>query len=91
METYLADIKKLGSQFFSPKEVATILEVDIADFVAKCKNPATDEYKAYHGGCLQSESLLRESILRLANQGSSPAQTMAMELMKHNKLNMKNR
>jgi hypothetical protein len=48
----------------------------------------SDFYKAYYKGRLQSEYDLRKSVVKLAKSGSSPAQTMAMDMLNKSKLKM---
>jgi hypothetical protein len=82
----LAEIKNLAAVFYSPKEIAMIRDYDIALFVDECNAEGTKCYQAYYGGMLQSEYELRTSIVKLAKAGSSPAQTMSMDLLKQSKV-----
>jgi hypothetical protein len=93
MQQYSTDILKqiteLAALFFTPREVAMMLELDIDDFVMECDlSPKSDGYLAFHSGRLQSEVDLRKSIMKLAKSGSSPAQTMAMDILLKSKVKM---
>lgn len=78
----LAEVKKLAAVFFSPEEIALILEIDAAAFESACKDGSSDVYNAFQGGVLLSEYELRASVLKLAKAGSSPAQSMSLEMVK---------
>lgn len=78
-------IEEFASQLFSPKEVAIIMGLEVDAFVLfmKMDNLAS---RAYFKGKLLSESKVRKSIIELASKGSSPAQALAMELIKDSNL-----
>lgn len=52
----------------------------INGFRKACENADTKEYLAFQKGRLEQEAILRKSILTLARQGSSPAQTLAKKI-----------
>lgn len=86
--TDLKEVEELAMVFFTPLEIATIIEVPFAEVeVALCEEDSLF-YKAFHKGRLQSEYDLRKSIVKLAKSGSSPAQTMAMDLLMKSKIKM---
>lgn len=79
---FLSSVKELSELLFVPKEIAIMLQVEPSEkFITKCRTEGTEEYKAYMGGRLEAEMMLRKSILTLAYNGSSPAQTMANNLL----------
>jgi hypothetical protein len=84
----LAEVKKLSAVFFTPKEIADILEVERTAFVDACNDDTTDVYEAFTGGLLLSEYEIRTSVLKLAKAGSSPAQAMALDLLKKVRVKM---
>ena len=87
----LAEVKNLAALFFTPREVAMMLELPIGPFIAECEKQESRYYEAFHSGRLQSEVDLRTSIIKLARSGSSPAQTMSMDLLKLSIMKMRDR
>jgi len=85
------DIKNMAELFFTPREIALMMEVSCEIFIDECANPDTKLFNAFQSGRLQSELDLRKSIIKLAKSGSSPAQTMAMDLLNKSTLKMLNR
>ena len=71
------EIQNLASLFFSKEEIATMLELSAMDFMDGCKY-----YRSYMKGKLQGEVNLRTSVSKLANSGSSPAQTMMLDILR---------
>lgn len=84
----LEEINKMAAVFFTPKEIAMVLEVDLISFVDACNNEENKFYNAFMGGRLKSEYELRLSVVKLAKQGSSPAQTMSLEMLKQSQMKM---
>ena len=85
----LKQITELAALFFTPREVAMMLELDIDLFVMECElSPDGKGYLAFHSGRLQSEVDLRKSIMKLAKSGSSPAQTMVLDILLKSKVKM---
>lgn len=85
----LEHIKTLSNLLFTPAEIAVMIEVeDIELFVKLCLNKEGESiYKAYQGGRLEQEMIIRKSILTAAKNGSPPAQSMAAKLILNSKLN----
>ncbi len=78
----LDNVKELAALFFTPQEIAVMLGLDdVEQFRILCFTPNSLEYKAFHSGRLEQDMLLRKSIITLARQGSSPAQTMAKNIL----------
>lgn len=90
-EEQLAQVKEMAKVFLLPREIALILEVDVDAFVAACNDQRTAVYRSYQGGRLLSVFELRKNVLQLANSGSSPAQTMALELLRESEMKMLDR
>jgi hypothetical protein len=84
----LKEIQKLAGLFFTPKEIAVMLEMNPTAFYSACNVEGNDIYNAFTGGRLQGEVDLRESIMKMAKAGSSPAQTMALDMLKQSKLKL---
>lgn len=75
------EIREMASLLFGPEEIAKVLGIEVnelVDSLAVTDHPAA---RAYAAGMLQTELELRRSILRLAKQGSSPAQTMSLKIL----------
>lgn len=88
IDTDYEEIKRLAGLFFVPAEIAIMLEMDGQSFCEECYNIGCDIFNAYQGGRLQGEIDVRTGIIKMAKAGSSPAQTMALELLKHSKITL---
>lgn len=84
----LAEIKKLAGLFFTPREIAIMLELDDDAFVTECDIRGSKVYNSFHGGRLNRVITLREKIIKLAESGSSPAQTQLIEILKESQVKM---
>ena len=78
----LQEINAMGAVFFTPKQIAIAMEFEVDPFVDACLENGSDCYNAFEGGRLKSEFEVRKSVVQLAKSGSSPAQTMALEMIK---------
>lgn len=87
-KTDLEDIERAAAAAYSPKEVAFILGFKPAAFVALVKDEECDASVAYFKGLYSSELTVRESIMTLARNASSPAQTLANKLFDENRRNL---
>lgn len=76
-------IEELASYFFTPQEIALMIEANPDGIMDN-----EDFFRAFQKGRLQNEMELRKSIIKLAKAGSSPAQTMALDLLNKSKLKM---
>ena len=77
----LAEVENLASFFFSPDEIAIVVDLDMADLEDELLDDTSEVYRAYKRGLLKSKLELRKSILTLAKQGSGPAQTLALRVL----------
>ena len=85
-------IKELAALFFSPKEVAIMLGLDVQQFVKDCKREDTDAYNAFRGGRLEQIALHRKKVIELAvKSGSSPAQTMVDKMISDSEAKLNDR
>jgi hypothetical protein len=75
-EEQIKEVEALAELFFSPEEIQLISGVQAED---------PDFKKAYQRGNLKSEAEIRKSIIQLAKDGSSPAQTLAWKMVEINK------
>lgn len=87
----LKTISDLAALFFTPVEIALMLEVDDVAFKMACKTKTpfgSKVFDAYNSGHLQGQVDLRTGIMKMAKAGSSPAQTMALDILKQAKSKM---
>lgn len=87
----LAEVERLAALYFTPREIALMLQVKFPEILIQFDNEHGEFYDAFQSGRLQSEVDLRKGILQLAKAGSSPAQTMAMDLFNKSKAKMLDR
>ena len=78
----LAMITKLAGLFYTPSEIARVLEIDTEEFENQIKSEESEAYKYYYKGYYQTDVSLRQSILDSAINGSSPAQTLMRDIQK---------
>lgn len=86
-EEQLDQLEELGAAFTSIEDAAVILQIDALELGMQINAKHTPQHQAYHRGRLRSEFETRQSIVNMAKQGSSPAQVMAMKLIKDLKMN----
>ena len=84
----LDEITKFAAAFFTPKQIAIVLQVDSEKFIDECDKEDCDIYLAFHAGRLKSEFEIKQAIVKLAKSGSSPAQTMSMEMLRQSQQKM---
>jgi hypothetical protein len=75
-EEQLKEVEDLASLFFTEEEIEEI------SGIAK---DTPGWRKAFRTGSLKSEAELRRSVIQLAKDGSSPAQTLAWKMMEQQK------
>ncbi len=68
----LATAQEFGELLFTESEILEIMELD---------KPTPEFKRAIRKGALLSEAKIRKSILKLAQDGSSPAQTVSQKLI----------
>ena len=78
----LKTVTNLGALGYAPADIATILQVPQEDIAGYMMDEASSFYKAYFKGYYETDIKLRNSIFRLANAGSGPAQVMAANILK---------
>lgn len=81
-------IKHLASLFFTIEEISIMLELDEEECVSEVKSKGSQLFNAFHGGRYEGEIKVREGIVTMAKAGSTPAQTLAMDLIKKSKQRM---
>ncbi len=85
-EDKLKELKELAGLFFSPKNIAMIMEIDYSELKEKLQDENTEVYKSFNSGRLHREAEIRKSILEHASRGSAPAQTISVKFMEDSKL-----
>jgi hypothetical protein len=81
----LMELKGFGAAFFNIKKTAVCMQLKYTDLMDELKDVESKAYSAYYGGWFESESKINRSIIEVAINGSSPAQTQALKLMEHSK------
>lgn len=87
----LLEVESLAALFFSPREISVMLEVYPDELLNQLDLREGSFYRSFQKGRLQSEVNLRKAIMQLAKAGSSPAQTMAMDLLRKSSAKMLDR
>lgn len=77
----LNDIQEYAALLFSPEEICIILELPISEFKHRFAIQGDEIYKAYYAGKLMTIAKHRKMILKLAEEGSSPAQAEVLKLI----------
>lgn len=87
--TQLEKITILAESSFEPWRIAFMLDIDPEEMKAAIedlKNPASI---AYYKGFYTNEHAVRESIMKLARDGSSPAQAQAIRMIENTKTTLR--
>lgn len=79
-ESLLTEISRLSAAAYGPKEIAFMLSMKPSEFCKRIKNEDDEFSIAYYKGLYSSELSIRESILLLGRNGSSPAQASSLQL-----------
>jgi len=70
----LKEITKLAALFLPPDRIARIIEMDAEEFKQALIDPKSEIFRAYYVGFDKADVELRESVIKIAKQGSQPAQ-----------------
>lgn len=89
-EEDLQEIEEMAALLFSPEDIAQVIGIPQNEIVECLINPEHPVSMAFSKGSLQTEVELRRSILKLAKQGSSPAQTLSIKLRDELKMQLVN-
>lgn len=81
-DAQLEMVEDLAGLFYTPKEIAIILEVDPEAFCTQIAAESGNTFKAYSTGYYRADIELRKSITESALQGSSPAQGLLRDIQK---------
>lgn len=85
-ETELEMVTKLAGLFYTPREIALMIEADTDDFDAAVRAESGVVFNAYSKGYYEADIELRTCIRESALQGSSPAQGLLREIQKQSKV-----
>lgn len=83
-------LEHLAGLFYTPKQIAIMLEVDVKLFVMCCEMEESIAYRLYWKGYYQAEMEFREKVKTLAKLGSSPAQTLLAGIIAQCKMDKHN-
>ena len=81
-EELLAQLQEMSSLMLTRKDIATILEISQDDFNEFLMDKQGEPWKHFQSGRMKTIAQVRKSIFELASNGSSPAQTEAMRLIR---------
>lgn len=83
----LDEIERLAGLFMTPDAIAVIIGMKHEDFWEELYDTDSPIYQHYYRGKYKSEAEVRQAIIKLAKQGSSPAQSMAIRFLNDNTTN----
>lgn len=81
-EELLEEVGRLAELQFTNFEIALIIEMDPEQMELEMQNESGVLYKKIMAGRLKTEAELRQTLIKLSKQGSSPAQTLLLKLIK---------
>lgn len=90
-EQQLQQITDLAGLFFTPRQIAVIMELPAVVLITGAEIDSSPVYKAFWAGRLKEEFNIRTKIKKLAESGSSPAQTMMMDIINDSRIKMMDR
>ena len=76
-KTQLNDIAEYASLFFSPVEIAVLIEVNIEDFCDEIRDLNSIASWAYFKAKYLQEAEIRKQVIKLAKRGSPQAEDLA--------------
>ena len=72
-EKQLKEVEQFAEWFFTPQEIALIMEVDETQFKKELRNPASPVRKSFMTGKYRTEAVMRQRAIQFMKQGSTPA------------------
>jgi len=84
--TTLKEIEDLAGLNYTPAQIALIMGFEDADVRQWMEDEASDFFRAFQKGFYTTDIALRKSIFKLADAGSSPAQSLARKIQEENEL-----
>ncbi len=82
----LKELESFAALFFTLQELAIIMQVEEAALKSELRKPDSVIGAAIQRGRLLQEAKLRQSIIDLATQGSSPAQAIVLKIIQEAKM-----
>jgi hypothetical protein len=86
----LSKISEYSGLFFTPEEIAILLEMNLVEFKKCLRNKDSKTYKAYMMGKLTTMAEIRKNQITLARNGSPNAETLIEKLRKEQDLSETN-
>lgn len=83
--TQLEKITILAESSFEPWRIAFMMDIDPEEMKAAIEDLKHPASVAYYKGFYSNEYAVRESVMKLARDGSSPAQAQALSMIQHTK------
>ena len=87
-EEQIKQIEYLAGLFYTPKQIAVMVDVVVKEFAAAVQYEDSLVYKAYWKGRYEADLQFRIAVKRLSDLGSSPAQTMIEKMIEESKMQM---
>ena len=75
-------IERCGAALCKTTEVSLLAGIPLELLKKALADPDNEIYQVYHRGLENTKLELKESVIAIARQGSSPAQTLAFGLLK---------
>ena len=88
-EDMLQYVERLAAASFTNEEMSIALELEQRKIKLWMQDPENPFFKAAMKGKLERQLVLRERIFKDAENGSSPAQTLAMKIFETSELRAK--
>jgi hypothetical protein len=85
----LTEIEQLASLNYTPEEVSVIIGIDKTTIETAIQDPSSEIYRSYWKGFYTTDIKLRQSIIKLAVSGSSPAQNLALKMQENQIMKLK--
>lgn len=80
------EVKAMAELFFTPEEVGLALGLYRNEVEQLMLDENSEFYRSYHAGRIENDLKLRSSINKLALAGSSPAQSVMLQLAKRTEI-----
>lgn len=79
----LEQIEKLAELNYTPEEVCKIVGIEQQVMMDALEDEHSEIHRSYWKGFYTTDIKLRQSIIKLAVSGSSPAQNLALRMQEH--------
>ncbi len=81
-------VERCGAALSKPSELARILGIPAEKVKTALQDQDSELYQLYYSGLETTKLELKESVIAIARQGSSPAQTQAFAILRDVELEM---